>query len=62
MARIVEQMQKELTFLREENKQKIESIPELFTILRNYQQMKYQYLKEIVNLKNESFIKNGNLP
>ena len=40
----------------------IESIPELFTILRNYQQMKYQYLKEIVNLKNESFIKNGNLP
>ena len=62
MARIVEQMQKELTFLREENKQKIESIPELFTILRNYQQMKYQYLKETVNLKNESFIKNGNLP
>ena len=55
-------MQKELTFLREENKQKIESIPELFTILRNYQQMKYQYLKETVNLKNESFIKNGNLP
>ena len=51
MARIVEQMQNELTFLQEENKQKIESVPELFTILRNYQQIKYQNLKEIVNLK-----------
>ena len=55
-------MQSELKFLREENKQKKGSTCKLLAILKNYQQTKYQNLKEIVYLKNESFIKNDNLP